>query len=93
MIIEIKTITEAQAIAIEDMLATWTSLSASGYSGWTSFYVNGDGSFQPRTKVDGHVAGLATRYLTLKERQEKICPNGEYRMDFRIIEEKLKNKS
>ena len=51
--IEIDNLTEPQALAIEDMLATWSSLGSRGSSRWTAFYADGDGDFRPKILVDG----------------------------------------
>lgn len=51
--IEIENLTESQAIALEDMLATWQWLGSSGASRWTAFYADGDGNFQPKITIDG----------------------------------------
>ena len=51
--VEISNITEAQAIALEDMFRTWVSLGNNGSSRWTCFYADGDGNFRPSIKVDG----------------------------------------
>ena len=53
MKIEIDNLTEAQAIALEDMLATWQWLGGNGASRWTAFYADGDGNFQPKITIDG----------------------------------------
>ena len=50
--ISIDNITEAQKIAIEDMLATWIQLGKLGSSRWTSFYADGDGNFRPDIKIN-----------------------------------------
>jgi hypothetical protein len=55
--IEIANLTPAQALAIEDMLATWMQLACAGSSRWTCFYADGDGNFHPRIKVDGKPPG------------------------------------
>ena len=54
MKIEIENLTEAQAIALEDMLATWEWLGGAGASRWTAFFADGDGNFRPKITVDGH---------------------------------------
>lgn len=56
MIIEIDNITEAQARAIEDMLALWQHLGAQDGSRWTAFFADGNGGFQPEITVDGRPA-------------------------------------
>ena len=53
MTIELKGLTKAQAIAIEDMMATWNSLGIMGSSRWTAFYADGDGNFRPEIIVNG----------------------------------------
>ena len=54
MIIEIDNLTEAQKIAIEDMMYTWQMLGNIGSSRWTSFFSDGDGNFRPKITVDGN---------------------------------------
>ena len=53
MIIEIKGLTEAQRIALEDLFANWVMLGNIGASRWTAFYADGDGNFRPKIKIDG----------------------------------------
>ena len=52
--IQISNLTEAQVIAIEDLLATWVYLGGIGSSRWTSFYADGDGNFHPKISINGH---------------------------------------
>ena len=54
MIIEIDNLTEAQKIAIEDMMYTWQMLGNIGSSRWTSFFSDGGGNFRPKITVDGN---------------------------------------
>jgi hypothetical protein len=56
MTIEIDNITEAQARAIEDMLALWQHLGAQDGSRWTAFFADGNGGFRPEITVDGKPA-------------------------------------
>ena len=51
--IEIDNLTEAQEIAIKDLLSTWQSLGGVGSSRWTAFYADGDGDFRPKILVNG----------------------------------------
>lgn len=51
--IEINNLTEAQAVALEDLLSTWMNLGSVGASRWTAFFADGDGNFRPDIKVDG----------------------------------------
>ena len=51
MEIVIENLTEAQAIAIEDLLATWVQGGSHGCSRWTAFYADGDGNFRPRVSA------------------------------------------
>ena len=66
MVIKIDNITEAQAIALEDMLATWEYLGEIGTSHWTAFFADGDGNFRPNILIDGHVP-QKTPLLTEKD--------------------------
>lgn len=51
--IEIDNLSEAQVIALNDLLATWRSLGGSGASRWTAFYADGDGDFHPQITING----------------------------------------
>lgn len=90
IVVEIDNITEAQAIAIEDMLATWAGLGSAGSSRWTAFYADGDGNFQPKITVDGRPA-LFTE-LFPAEKFWKGGYRGEYRIDFDAIAWKLRER-
>jgi hypothetical protein len=83
--IEISNLTEAQAIAIEDMLATWAMLGSQGSSRWTSFYADGDGNFRPKVLVNCQKA-KQTELLTKEEKWK----GSEYRIDFDKIAWKLR---
>lgn len=52
--IQMNNLTEAQALAIEDLFATWMQLGSMGSSRWTAFYVDGDGNFHPEITVNGN---------------------------------------
>ncbi len=54
--IEIDNITEAQAIAIEDFLATWLFLKEKKMRMWTAFFADGLYDFAPEIKVNGEEA-------------------------------------
>ena len=54
--IEIDNITEAQAIAIEDFLATWLFLKEKKMRMWTAFFADGQFDFKPKIKVNGEEA-------------------------------------
>lgn len=91
--VEISNITEAQAVALEDMFKTWMFLGNLGSSRWTSFYADGDGNFRPEIKVDGRDAEYAT--VIDDEMRKEMWENNEYRIDFDSIAWKLnqiKNK-
>jgi hypothetical protein len=88
MSVEISNITEAQVIAIEDMLATWQYLGSIGASRWTAFYSDGDGNFQPKVLVDGHDA--QTTLLLPREHFWREGNHGEYCIDFDAIARKLR---
>lgn len=51
--IEIDNLTDAQAMAIEDMLKQWVYLGNIGASRWTAFFADGDGNFRPKILVNG----------------------------------------
>lgn len=76
----IHNLTQAQAIALEDLLATWQQLGSLGSSRWTAFYADGDGSFRPTCVVNGHVA----RHQAFVD-GKKFWRGDEYRIDFDAI--------
>ena len=76
----IDNLTEAQAIAIEDMLAVWVSLGNAGSSRYTGFYADGDGNFKPKITVNGNPP-QETKLIDKKSK----WPDGhmgDYRIDF-----------
>ena len=88
VVVEIDNITEAQRIALEDLLATWVRLGSLGASRWTSFFADGDGNFRPKITMDGRAPQQTDLIST-----EKKWPNGghgEYRIDFDAIAWKLR---
>jgi hypothetical protein len=89
--VEIKNITDTQAIALEDMFRTWVALGNIGSSRWTSFYADGDGNFRPNIKVDGKDAEYSS--LINEEMRNKMWEKGEYRIDYDMIGWKLNNQN
>ena len=88
MTIQIENLTEAQAIAIEDMMRTWQVLGSWGSSRWTAFYADGDGNFRPKITVNGKPAEF-TKLLP----RNHFWPQGDggdYRIDFDSIAWKLR---
>jgi len=79
--IEIDNLTAAQAIAIEDMLATWVQLGGQGGSRWTAFYADGDGNFRPKILIDGRKPSK-TGLIDSKELWGKLEGSEIYRIDF-----------
>jgi len=72
--IVIDNLTEAQAIAIEDMLRQWEMLASWGSSRWTAFYADGDGNFRPKIMVNG-TRPEHTKLLKPEERANKVTVN------------------
>ena len=87
MTIEIDNLTTAQAIALEDMLATWAHLASLGSSRWTAFFADGDGNFQPKITVDGQRPEF-TNLISNEERWD----GEEYRIDFDTIAWRLRSR-
>ena len=85
--VEISNITEAQAIALDDMFRTWMSLGDMGASRWTCFYADGDGNFRPKIKVDGRDAEYAEEITD--DLRKVLWENDEYRIDYDSIAWKL----
>ncbi len=84
MIIEITNLTEAQKIAIEDMMHTWTALGNLGASRWTAFFADGDGDFRPKITIDGENP-KSTNIIS----NDSKWQGDEYRMDYDAIAWKL----
>ena len=91
--VEISNITEAQAIALEDMFSTWIYLGEIGSSKWTCFYADGDGNFRPKIEVDGNEAQFAPTKIISNEIRKTLWNNDEYRIDFDSIAWKLNNQN
>lgn len=86
--VEIDNLTEPQAIALEDMFATWHSLGSMGSSRWTAFYADGDGNFHPKITVNGRKPQITD--LISRDRVWPKGHNGDYKIDFDAIAWKLK---
>ena len=87
--IEISNLTEAQAIAIEDMFATWVKLSNIGGSRWASFYVDGDGNFHPEILINGEKPQIAPIDIISPIERDEMWKNNEYRIDYDKIAQKI----
>lgn len=79
------TLTEPQAIALEDMLATWNQLGGMGSSRWTAFFADGDGDFQPQATIDGRKPETTTLV-----KREEVWQGDNYRIDFDTIAWRLR---
>jgi len=53
MTVEFTSLTEAQALALEDLFALWNYMGSAGMSRWTAFFADGDGNFQPGIRING----------------------------------------
>ena len=76
--IEIDNITEAQAIAIEDMFATWQSIGNIGRNRFVGFNVSGEEGFHPEILVNGNPPQQTTLVETKRcwhSIKIKIAPN------------------
>ena len=80
-------VTEAQAIALEDMFATMNSLGSMGASRYCAFYADGDGNFQPHITIDGRKPEKTPLLKT--EDCWKEGTDNMYRIDFDWIAWKL----
>ena len=88
--VKLKNLTEAQAIALEDMFATWVELGNVGCSRWTSFYADGDGNFRPKVEVNGEEAKCAPdNIISKEERGSVLWKDKEYKIDFDFVSYKL----
>lgn len=92
--IEIDNLTEAQVIALEDMLYTWQAMGNAGCSRWTAFYADGDGNFRPKIKIDGRdpkPTDFVKKEQKWRKDDDKI--EADYTIDFDWIAWKLRDKS
>lgn len=80
--IRVDNITEAQALAIQDLLATWAYLGRVGSSRWTAFYADGDGNFRPRCFVNGENAKPCDIGTPPKDRWKRVDGDEMYMLDF-----------
>lgn len=79
--ISISNLTHSQALAIEDLLATWVHLGSQGGSRWTCFYSDGDGNFHPRITIDSRKPQICT--LTDRQKRWRTIDGKEmYMLDF-----------
>lgn len=91
--VEIDNLTEAQAIALEDMFKTWVYLGNTGSSRWTSFFADGDGDFRPKIKVNDRDAEFASEDLISQADRKLMWKTNEYRIDFDSIAWRLNKDS
>lgn len=77
--IEIDDLTDAQSIALEDMMRMWMSMGGRGCSRFTSFYADGDGNFRPKILFNGEKPKWFFNPKTGKT-SKPIDP--EYKIDF-----------
>ena len=98
--IEIDNITEAQALAIEDYLATWLFLKEKHMSMWVSFFADGFGGFSPDIKVNGEEAkkymgdiGWRVAKVGFKNPDNEYLDDDMYMMDPFLIQRNLNNPS
>ena len=82
--VEIDNITEAQAIALEDMFAKMVTLGNIGGSRWVAFFSDGDGNFRPKIKVNGNDA-KDTDIIDTKKLWKPMNDSDVYKMDFDSI--------
>lgn len=78
-------LTEAQAMALEDMLAYWMDGGAMGCSRWTSFFADGDGNFRPVIVFDGRRPQHQTLVDPGKFWTRDEPWKGDYRIDFDVL--------
>lgn len=100
--VAIGNLTEAQAIALEDMLAEWARLGSWGSSRWTAFFADGDGDFRPKITIDGRKpefsALIPDRSDVWWQPSKEPPPHktepgqGEYRIDFDMLGWRLRAK-
>jgi hypothetical protein len=97
--IEIDNITEAQALAIEDILATWLFLKEKKMSMWTAMFADGTSDFQPNITVNGeeakkYMGDIGWRVGKIGFKQDDTYLDDEmYLMDYERIQKILDEPS
>jgi hypothetical protein len=97
--IEIDNITEAQALAIEDILATWLFLKEKKMSMWTAMFADGTNDFQPNIIVNGeeakkYMGDIGWRVGKIGFKQDDTYLDDEmYLMDYERIQKILDEPS
>lgn len=96
--IEIDNLTEAQAIAIEDYLATWSFIKEKNMTLWTSFLVDCVGGFKPEITVNGKEPekymgdiGWRVAKVGFKSPDDTYLDDDMYMMDYFLIQKNLDN--
>lgn len=88
--IVIDNLTEAQAIAIEEMLAIWQSLGNIGSSRYVAFFADGDGNFHPQVKINGERPVHKSEEILGYPVSERKMDYSTYWIDFDTIAWKLR---
>ncbi len=97
--IEIDNITEAQALAIEDIFATWLFLKEKKMSMWTAMFADGTNDFQPIITVNGeeakkYMGDIGWRVGKIGFKQDDTYLDDEmYLMDYERIQKILDEPS
>ena len=97
--IEIDNITEAQALAIEDIFATWLFLKEKKMSMWTAIFADGTNDFQPNITVNGeeakkYMGDIGWRVGKIGFKQDDTYLDDEmYLMDYERIQKILDEPS
>lgn len=90
--IKLENLTDAQAIAVEEMLAVWQSLSSIGSSRYVAFFADGDGNFHPKISVNGERPRYKAKELGIEFKEQRECKDA-YWIDFDPIAWKLRESS
>src|SRR5580658_6520238 len=92
MTVEFTSLTEAQALALEDLCALWNYMGSAGMSRWTAFFADGDGNFQPGIRINGEkpkrcsLTDMDKRWRRLADVDAKRPrPDDFYMIDFDAI--------
>jgi hypothetical protein len=88
--IQIDNLSEAQSLAIQDMLAMWVSLGRSGSSRMVSFYADGDGDFHPRIDINSTDCFVPPKQFGTPEEIQARWKKDVYEIDYDEIAGKLR---
>lgn len=98
--IELNNLTEAQAIAVEELMAVWQFISDKKFLYWTSFVIDGFVDWRPEIKVNGKTPerylgdiGQRTGKVKFEQADGSLVDEEMYFLDYYKIHQSLQEKN